>query len=268
MSDYSTVKSPFPSLGTTNLPEIAATDPNSYLRAEKPSGDATDSSTASSSAARTASSRTSSVEATDATTLYTSSSSSPPPPPPPSKPSSSSLIPALALVPPWSPTRIPARLRRKCPLYAEQARYQRERDDDDDVIVATAKSKSTSEEEGGALLVPETPAAGPVAGSTPPPSKAPRSGAVRRARVPPPVPVPYLIKKSRGRRVPEPAQAQERAHVCAVPGCLKSFARAEHLKRHVLSLHTYEKPFACGCGKTFARRDNLLQHQRVHAPTT
>ncbi|KAH9164516.1 hypothetical protein EDB89DRAFT_414795 [Lactarius sanguifluus] len=270
MSDYSTVKSPFPSSGTANLPEITATSadfPDSYLRAEKPSGDATDSSTASSSAARTASSRTSSAEATDATTLYTSSSSPPPPPPLPSKPSSS-LIPALALVPPWSPTRIPARLRRKCPLYAEQAKYLCQRDDDDDVIVATAKSKSTSEEEEGALLVPETPTAEPVARSMPPPPKAPRSGAVRRARVPPPVPVPYLIKKSRGRRVPEPAEAQERAHVCAVPGCLKSFARAEHLKRHVLSLHTYEKPFACGCGKTFARRDNLLQHQRVHATTT
>ncbi|KAH8992914.1 hypothetical protein EDB92DRAFT_513579 [Lactarius akahatsu] len=265
MSDYSTVKSP--SSGTTNLPEIDATStdfPDSYLRAEKPSGDATDSSTASSSAAHTASSRTTSAEATDATTLYTSSSSSPPPPPP-SK-FSSSLIPAL--VPPWSPTRIPARLRRKCPLYAEQAKYQCQREGDDDEIVATAKSKSTSEEEDGALLVPETPAAGPIARSTSPPPKAPRSGAVRRARVPPPVPVPYLIKKSRGRQVPEPASAQERAHVCAVPGCLKSFARAEHLKRHVLSLHTYEKPFACGCGKTFARRDNLLQHQRVHATTT
>ena len=109
---------------------------------------------------------------------------------------------------------------------------------------------------------------------------------MRRARVPLPVPVPHLNKKSRGRRVPEPAEARERAHVCAVPGCSKSFARAEHLKRHVLSLHTHEKrtsfpsfpwrwtnpagtdclltAFACGCGKTFARRDNLLQHQRVH----
>jgi hypothetical protein len=41
--------------------------------------------------------------------------------------------------------------------------------------------------------------------------------------------------------VPETAEARERAHVCAVPGCSKSFARAEHLKRHVLSLHTHEK---------------------------
>ncbi|KAI9510753.1 hypothetical protein F5148DRAFT_976212, partial [Russula earlei] len=89
--------------------------------------------------------------------------------------------------------------------------------------------------------------------------------AAPRKRIPPPVTVPHLIKKSRGRRVPESDEAQERNHVCAVPGCSKSFARAEHLKRHVISLHTHEKPFVCGCGKTFARRDNLLQHQRVHA---
>ncbi|KAF8481625.1 hypothetical protein DFH94DRAFT_611859, partial [Russula ochroleuca] len=85
-----------------------------------------------------------------------------------------------------------------------------------------------------------------------------------RKRIPPPAPVPHLIKKSRGRRVPEPDEARERTHICAVPGCSKSFARAEHLKRHVISLHTHEKPFVCECGKTFARRDNLLQHQRVH----
>ncbi len=246
MSDDCTVKTPFPPSGA-NLPEVAAAltnFPDSHLCAEKRSDDATntarDSSTTSSSAARIASSRTSSADATDATTLYTSSPSSSPP----SSEPSSSLTPALALVPPWSPTRIPARLRRKCPLYSEQARYQSPREEHNDDAVAAkvgviVKSESTSgEEEEGALPVPASPAAGPVATSTPPP-KATR--APRRARVPPPVPVPYLIKKSRGRRVPEPAEARERAHVCAVPGCSKSFARAEHLKRHVLSLHTHEK---------------------------
>ncbi|KAI9432071.1 hypothetical protein H4582DRAFT_1126425 [Lactarius indigo] len=280
MSDYSTVKTSFRSSETTDIPKVTAALidlPDSHLRAEKKlSGDATettrDSSTASSSAGRTASSRTSSAEATDETTLYTSSPSSSPPSP--SKPSSSSLIPALALVPPWSPTRIPARLRRKCPLYTEQVTYQcqqEKHDADADAACATVKGESTSEEEEGALAVPAPPAAGPVTRSTPPPPappKTPRSGAVRRGRIPPPVPVPHLIKKSRGRRVPEPTEARGRAHVCGVPGCSKSFARAEHLKRHVLSLHTYEKPFACGCGKTFARRDNLLQHQRVHAAAT
>jgi C2H2 transcription facotor len=32
-----------------------------------------------------------------------------------------------------------------------------------------------------------------------------------------------------------------RIHMCKVPGCGKCFARGEHLKRHVRSIHTYEK---------------------------
>ncbi|KAK6985041.1 hypothetical protein R3P38DRAFT_3102727 [Favolaschia claudopus] len=70
-----------------------------------------------------------------------------------------------------------------------------------------------------------------------------------------PVPVPNLIKKSRGRHVPVGASAgtgeggsgsgggkgkggkggggeQERAFVCEVAGCGKGFVRGEHLKRH------------------------------------
>ncbi|KAJ6472031.1 hypothetical protein C8R45DRAFT_1164800 [Mycena sanguinolenta] len=97
--------------------------------------------------------------------------------------------------------------------------------------------------------------------------------------LPAPVPVPNLIKKSRGRHVPPVAPttiaaagagadaAQERGYVCTVEGCGKGFVRGEHLKRHVRSIHTYEKPFVCphaGCGKAFSRRDNLAQHARVH----
>ncbi|KAJ7173305.1 hypothetical protein C8R46DRAFT_867130, partial [Mycena filopes] len=58
-----------------------------------------------------------------------------------------------------------------------------------------------------------------------------------------------------------------RAFVCSVEGCGKGFVRGEHLKRHVRSIHTYEKPYQCpydGCGKVFSRRDNLAQHSRVH----
>lgn len=33
--------------------------------------------------------------------------------------------------------------------------------------------------------------------------------------------------------------------VCRAPGCQKLFRRLEHLKRHVRSLHTYEKRTAC-----------------------
>ena len=222
------------SVKTSFLPSganLAAAFPDSHLYSEKPGGNATktarDPSTASS-AARIASSRTSSADATDMSTSCTSSSSTTSSPPSSAEPSSS-LTPPLALVPPWSLTRIPARLRRKCPLFAEQEEY------DEGTAEKAGATESTSEEEGGAIPVPTSPAAGSVVTSPT------ASRSVRRARVPLPVPVPHLNKKSRGRRVPEPAEARERAHVCAVPGCSKSFARAEHLKRHVLSLHTHEK---------------------------
>ncbi|THU97414.1 hypothetical protein K435DRAFT_662769, partial [Dendrothele bispora CBS 962.96] len=113
----------------------------------------------------------------------------------------------------------------------------------------------------------------------------------RRSRpsnaLPAPIPVPNLTKKSRGRRVPTVGNMEigrrssitgggggmdeeyygARIHTCKVPGCGKCFARGEHLKRHVRSIHTYEKPHKCpypGCGKDFSRHDNLGQHMRVH----
>ncbi|KAG6840900.1 hypothetical protein C0991_003361 [Blastosporella zonata] len=118
----------------------------------------------------------------------------------------------------------------------------------------------------------------------------------RRSRptttLPIPVPVPNLTKKSRGRRVPTMEDFQDledeeapapapvkgrkkgasvakgmRTYTCDVDGCGKLFARGEHLKRHIRSIHTYEKPHRCpypGCGKDFSRHDNLGQHMRVH----
>ncbi|KZT73427.1 hypothetical protein DAEQUDRAFT_662739 [Daedalea quercina L-15889] len=94
-------------------------------------------------------------------------------------------------------------------------------------------------------------------------------------RMAPPVPVPNLTKKSRGRRVPtadsvldeDQAEKARRTYMCEVDGCGKCFARGEHLKRHVRSIHTNEKPHKCpvpGCGKEFSRHDNLGQHMRVH----
>jgi hypothetical protein len=51
--------------------------------------------------------------------------------------------------------------------------------------------------------------------------------------------------------------------VCDV--CNRRFRRQEHLKRHVRSLHTHDKPFECNeCGKKFSRSDNLSQHARTH----
>ncbi|KAF9447537.1 hypothetical protein P691DRAFT_706598 [Macrolepiota fuliginosa MF-IS2] len=95
-----------------------------------------------------------------------------------------------------------------------------------------------------------------------------------RSRATLPVPVPNLTKKSRGRRVPtqETTEVQrelkdKRMYVCNVEGCGKCFHRGEHLKRHIRSIHTHEKPFECthpSCGKFFNRHDNLLQHLKVH----
>ncbi|KLO09281.1 hypothetical protein SCHPADRAFT_574682 [Schizopora paradoxa] len=104
------------------------------------------------------------------------------------------------------------------------------------------------------------------------------AGASRSSRpcAPAPVPVPNLTKKSRGRRVPtqpvvvasnDGMSKRMRGYTCRVAGCGKCFARGEHLKRHIRSIHTNEKPHKCpqaGCGKEFSRHDNLCQHMRVH----
>ncbi|KAI8375991.1 uncharacterized protein BYT42DRAFT_466725, partial [Radiomyces spectabilis] len=55
--------------------------------------------------------------------------------------------------------------------------------------------------------------------------------------------------------------------VCTSDHCGKAFKRSEHLKRHIRSIHTQEKPFECpyqACGKRFSRSDNLNQHIRIH----
>lgn len=116
---------------------------------------------------------------------------------------------------------------------------------------------------------PSSPASHEQAGS-PLSSNAPDGAPSRRrtrqtSSIPVPVPVPNLTKKSRGRRVPtalslehgaptrkrglamqeegEPPKRGKglRTYMCKVQGCGKCFARGEHLKRHVRSIHTYEK---------------------------
>ncbi|KAF9058015.1 hypothetical protein BJ165DRAFT_1521341 [Panaeolus papilionaceus] len=99
-----------------------------------------------------------------------------------------------------------------------------------------------------------------------------------RTRATLPTPIPNLTKKSRGRRVPttmtpdpESDPKDVRLYVCKVEGCGKCFHRGEHLKRHIRSIHTHEKPFKCTyplCEKFFNRHDNLLQHLKVHRGPT
>ena len=76
----------------------------------------------------------------------------------------------------------------------------------------------------------------------PPPAK-------RRRGQAGPVPVPNLTKKSRGRNVPTASNVispygthrGRRSFICVVSDCGKCFARGEHLKRHIRSIHTNEK---------------------------
>ncbi|CCE65927.1 hypothetical protein TPHA_0N01460 [Tetrapisispora phaffii CBS 4417] len=47
--------------------------------------------------------------------------------------------------------------------------------------------------------------------------------------------------------------------------CEKAFRRSEHLKRHIRSVHSSERPFPCNyCEKKFSRSDNLSQHLKTH----
>ncbi|KAI8997071.1 hypothetical protein BDB01DRAFT_711830, partial [Pilobolus umbonatus] len=73
--------------------------------------------------------------------------------------------------------------------------------------------------------------------------------------------------RSRGRRVSNVAGCGSRSFTCKADGCGKVFKRSEHLKRHIRSIHTLEKPFECpyqNCSKRFSRSDNLNQHIRIH----
>jgi hypothetical protein len=240
MSDDSSVNTPLPSLTEAHLSarraralaispdsHLFAESENSYGASETPSSTTAvvRESTPSSYTMLYPSSRTSSASSAEPTESATS-----PIEPPFSTPSS-----------PGSPIRVPARLRR---MYAQFEGEQRDHSDTSVAAAATGKGKvvvvgvAKIEEEDSPA---PTTGVSPVVDRKPSPEQRKTQRPGPRKRVPPPAPVPHLIKKSRGRRVPEPDEARERAHICAVPGCSKSFARAEHLKRHVISLHTHEK---------------------------
>ncbi|KAK4509177.1 uncharacterized protein ATC70_007527 [Mucor velutinosus] len=82
---------------------------------------------------------------------------------------------------------------------------------------------------------------------------------------------PLKATRSRGRRVSNsPSVAGQKVFTCKHDDCGKVFKRSEHLKRHVRSIHTLEKPFECpyqSCSKRFSRSDNLNQHIRIHRHT-
>ncbi|KAI8598449.1 hypothetical protein EDD21DRAFT_187803 [Dissophora ornata] len=73
--------------------------------------------------------------------------------------------------------------------------------------------------------------------------------------------------KPKERRASFSPDSTGRIFTCIFDDCGKLFKRSEHLKRHVRSVHTLEKPFPCtfpGCPKRFSRSDNLNQHVRIH----
>lgn len=242
MSDDSSVNTPLPPLTEAHLSarraraltispdsHLFAESKNSYGASGTPSSTTTTvrESTASSYTMVYPSSRTSSAEPTESATS------------PIEPPSSPALSPSRL----GSPIRVPARLRR---MYAQFEGEQEQRDYNNTSVAAAPTGKGKVVVVGVAKIEEKylplpTPGASPVVDRKPSPEQRKPQRTGPRKRVPPPAPVPHLIKKSRGRRVPEPDEARERAHICAVPGCSKSFARAEHLKRHVISLHTYEK---------------------------
>ncbi|CAO3571839.1 unnamed protein product [Mortierella alpina] len=75
--------------------------------------------------------------------------------------------------------------------------------------------------------------------------------------------------KPKLRRASTALDSPGRMFTCIYDDCGKLFKRSEHLKRHVRSVHTLEKPYICpvdSCPKRFSRSDNLNQHIRVHRP--
>ncbi|CAI2732434.1 unnamed protein product [Schistosoma spindalis] len=56
---------------------------------------------------------------------------------------------------------------------------------------------------------------------------------------------------------------EEPKHICDT--CGRSFVREDKLKRHVMSIHTAEKPHVCHiCSKAFSRKDKLKDHLKHH----
>ncbi|KAF7213886.1 general transcription factor IIIA, b [Nothobranchius furzeri] len=62
---------------------------------------------------------------------------------------------------------------------------------------------------------------------------------------------------------------EKRYFLCTREGCGKKFRRRLSLESHELGDHEGKKPFGCaypGCGKTFAMKEILWRHGKVHDP--
>ncbi|GJJ77745.1 hypothetical protein EMPS_10104 [Entomortierella parvispora] len=77
----------------------------------------------------------------------------------------------------------------------------------------------------------------------------------------------HKASKVKARRASVCTDAQGPVYQCQFNDCHRPFRRQEHLKRHIRSVHTLEKPFGCpidSCTRRFSRSDNLNQHIRIH----
>lgn len=82
--------------------------------------------------------------------------------------------------------------------------------------------------------------------------------------VTPPVETNGTQPRKRIKTQPSP-ESQRKTYKCK--NCPMTFRHGGHFRRHIITVHTIEKPFVCFlCGSKFATNDELTQHQQFHQP--